>query len=61
MSDTTETKSASPYVVKSTELPASCPPKGDAVIGLHPRVYLKFNDSGQSKCPYCGAKFVLQG
>ena len=47
------------FTVKSSELPASCPPKNSSVDGLHPRVYLKFKD-GKAKCPYCGAKFEIQ-
>ena len=56
MSETTK----QPYTVKSSQLPASCPPRNSEAIGLHPRVYLKFDGSGNSKCPYCGAKFVIQ-
>ena len=53
-----ENKASQPYQVKSSELPAACPPQDSEAIGLHPRVYLKFND-GSAKCPYCGAKFAL--
>ena len=49
-----------PYVVKPSELPASCPPRKSSIDGLHPRVYLKFKDDGNAKCPYCGAKFTLE-
>lgn len=53
-----ETKAKPPYQVKKSDLPAACPPEDSEAIGLHPRVYLKFND-GVAKCPYCGAKFAL--
>ena len=48
-----------PHQVKSSDLPAACPPPESEAIGLHPRVYLKFNDEGNAKCPYCGAKFQI--
>lgn len=57
MNQTTDTK---PYEVKRSELPASCPPRGSSIDGLHPRVYLKFNADGIAKCPYCGAKYALE-
>ncbi len=56
MNQTAETQ---PYQVNSSDLPASCPPRGSSIDGLHPRVYLKFKEDGIAKCPYCGAKFSL--
>ena len=57
MNQATDTK---PFMVKSSELPASCPPRGSSIDGLHPRVYLKFDADGNAKCPYCGAKYSLE-
>ena len=25
----------------------------------HPRVYLPIEETGEAKCPYCGANFIL--
>jgi uncharacterized Zn-finger protein len=48
------------YKIKKGDLPVSCPPKGDDVSSLHPRVYLTLNKEGHTKCPYCGAEYVLE-
>ena len=55
-----DTATKQPHSVKSSDLPASCPPRDSSVASLHPRVYLKFDSSGSAKCPYCSAKFVLE-
>jgi uncharacterized Zn-finger protein len=26
----------------------------------HPQVYLPVEETGEAKCPYCGAQYVLQ-
>ena len=47
------------YEVVRAQLPLSCPTPEMAVWNSHPRVYLAFEADGSSKCPYCGALFVL--
>lgn len=48
------------YTVSRADLPLSCPMPAMALWNSHPRVYLAIEaEGGQSKCPYCGAHFVL--
>jgi len=39
----------------------SCPMPGMTLWNSHPRVYLPIEDSGEERCPYCGAVYVLKG
>jgi len=48
------------YTVRRSDLPLSCPMPGTSLWNSHPRVYLPIEDTGQAKCPYCGADFVLE-
>lgn len=48
------------YVVAAADLPLACPMPGMSLWNSHPRVYLPIEASGQSKCPYCGAVYVLE-
>ena len=36
-----------------------CPPFDDCLWSSHPRVFLKLDDSGQVKCPYCSTVYSL--
>jgi len=52
--------------VTQGSMPICCPPKGEDVTSLHPRVYIKLEDeqggSGRTgKCPYCGNLFEMAG
>jgi uncharacterized Zn-finger protein len=49
------------YEVTRTDLPLSCPMLGMTLWNSHPRVYLPIEDSGEERCPYCGAVYVLKG
>ena len=51
---------ANRYEVTAADLPLSCPMPGMALWNSHPRVYLPVEADGESKCPYCGAIFVLK-
>jgi uncharacterized Zn-finger protein len=31
-----------------------------SVWNSHPRVYLPIEKTGQAKCPYCGADYILK-
>lgn len=48
------------YEVTRADLPLSCPMPGMSLWNSHPRVYLPIEESGQERCPYCGAVYVLQ-
>lgn len=48
------------YRVKREDLPLSCPTPEMALWNSHPRVYLPIEKTGEAKCPYCGADFVLE-
>ncbi len=48
------------YEVTRTDLPLSCPMPGMTLWNSHPRVYLPIEASGQERCPYCGAVYVLK-
>lgn len=48
------------YLVRSEDLPLSCPTPEMHLWNSHPRVYLPIEKTGRAKCPYCGAQFVLE-
>ena len=48
------------YEVSRSELPLSCRTPAMALWNSHPRVYLPIEATGEAKCPYCGALFVLK-
>ncbi len=48
------------YEVARADLPLACPMPGMTLWNSHPRVYLPIEASGQAKCPYCGAMYVLR-
>ena len=48
------------YEVSRQDLPLSCPMPDMASWNAHPRVYLPIEETGQAKCPYCGALYVLK-
>jgi uncharacterized Zn-finger protein len=48
------------YEVTRADLPLSCPMPGMTLWNSHPRVYLPIEDSGEERCPYCGALYVLK-
>ena len=48
------------YEVTRKDLPLHCPMPGMSLWNSHPRVYLPIEDSGEERCPYCGALYVLK-
>jgi uncharacterized Zn-finger protein len=48
------------YEVTAADLPLACPMPGMHLWNSHPRVYLPVEASGEAKCPYCGALYVLR-
>ena len=49
------------YEVTRADLPLSCPMPSMAIWNSHPKVYLPIEASGEARCPYCGAMYVLKG
>jgi uncharacterized Zn-finger protein len=47
------------YGVRRDDIPLSCPMPGMYLWNSHPRVYLPIEETGEAKCPYCGARYVL--
>ena len=47
------------YEVRQRDLPLSCPMPGMYLWNSHPKVYLPIEATGEAKCPYCGARYVL--
>jgi uncharacterized Zn-finger protein len=47
------------YQVRPKDLPLSCPMPGMYLWNSHPKVYLPIAETGEAKCPYCGAEYVL--
>jgi uncharacterized Zn-finger protein len=48
------------YEVGNDALPLHCPMDGMSLWNSHPRVYLPIEESGEARCPYCGAVYVLK-
>ena len=48
------------YEVTRADLPLHCPMDSMSLWNSHPRVYLAIEETGQAKCPYCGADYVLK-
>jgi uncharacterized Zn-finger protein len=48
------------YDVEIADLPLSCPMPEMALWNSHPRVFLPIEETGQAKCPYCGAEYTLR-
>ena len=49
------------FEVTAADLPLHCPMDGSPLWSSHPRVFLPIEETGQAKCPYCGATYVLKG
>jgi uncharacterized Zn-finger protein len=47
------------YEVQADDLPLSCPMPSMYLWNSHPKVYLPVQETGEAKCPYCGAIYVL--
>ena len=47
------------YHVRRRDLPLSCPMPGMYLWNSHPKVYLPVEETGEAKCPYCGAQYFL--
>jgi len=47
------------YQVRPRDLPLSCPMPGMYLWNSHPKVFLPIEETGEAKCPYCGAEYRL--
>jgi len=47
------------YSIAGKDLPLHCPLPEMRLWDSHPRVYLSIEETGEAKCPYCGAEFTL--
>lgn len=48
------------YEITQEDLPLHCPMEGMSLWNSHPRVYLAVQEGSETRCPYCGALYVLQ-
>lgn len=48
------------YEVAENDLPLHCPMPDMSLWNSHPRVFLPIEETGEAKCPYCGAEFILK-
>jgi uncharacterized Zn-finger protein len=48
------------YRVRQDDIPLSCPMPGMFLWNSHPKVYLPIEETGEAKCPYCGAQYSLE-
>jgi len=46
--------------VRAADLPLHCPPPGDSLWNAHPRVYVPLQPGIESRCPYCGARYLIK-
>lgn len=49
------------YEVTRADLPLACPMPAMSLWNSHPRVFLEVEKTGEAKCPYCGASYILIG
>ena len=47
------------YGVRQKYLPLSCPMPGMYLWNSHPKVYIPVQQTGEAKCPYCGAIYHM--
>ena len=47
------------YQVREADLPLSCPMPGMYLWNSHPKVFLPIEETGEAKCPYCGAQYFM--
>lgn len=47
------------YGVRPKDLPLSCPMPGMYLWNSHPKVYIPVEETGEAKCPYCGAQYLM--
>lgn len=60
MAEVQAKKVQSHFVINSEDLPLHCPMPTQSLWDAHPRVYLPIEETGEAKCPYCGAEYILK-
>ncbi len=55
-----ESNAVKRYEITKKDLPLHCPMPNMSLWNSHPRVFLPIEDSGEAKCPYCGAVYILK-
>lgn len=55
-----EPNAAKRYEITRADLPLHCPMENMTLWNSHPRVYLSIEETGEAKCPYCGAVYRLK-
>lgn len=58
--DLIQPNAAHRYEVTVDDLPVSCPMPGMYLWNSHPRVFIPLHKTGEGKCPYCGAEYVVK-
>ncbi|MBT8141028.1 MAG: zinc-finger domain-containing protein [Gammaproteobacteria bacterium] len=48
------------YTVSKADLPLHCPTPGMSKWNSHPKVFIPVEDTGEARCPYCGAMYYLK-
>jgi len=59
-SKTLQANAVSRYEVTPADLPLHCPMDNMTQWNSHPRVFLPIEASGEARCPYCGALYILK-
>ena len=47
--------------VTEKDLPLHCPMADAPLWARHPRVFLDVAREGESRCPYCGTRYIYKG
>ena len=55
-----QANAASRYEINRADLPLSCPMPHMKTWDSHPKVYLPIEQTGEARCPYCGAVYLLK-
>ncbi len=57
---TLQANAVSRYEITTTDLPLHCPMDNMSQWDSHPRVFLPIENTGESRCPYCGALYIIK-
>src|SRR5690606_32942198 len=60
-SDLIQPNAANRCEITVGDLPLSCPKPGQYQWNYPPKVYLTNHETGEGRCPYCSAVYVLKG
>ncbi|MCW9023536.1 MAG: zinc-finger domain-containing protein [Gammaproteobacteria bacterium] len=55
-----QANAVSRYEITKDDLPLHCPMDNMTLWNSHPRVFLPVEETGEARCPYCGAVYVLK-